>query len=162
DELLIISFAGTRLRMELDKIPLWRGDHVAIKQTADDFARYLYLPRLKDPSVLVGAVRDGVSLLTWERETFALADSFDERAGRYRGRRGGQSIARADPDTPWLLAKPDAARRQLDADRAAKPAEPGTPATAGGGGSTATAPPGSPAGTPTLTATQPKRFHGTV
>ena len=28
DELLITVFAGTRLRMELDRIPLWRGDHV--------------------------------------------------------------------------------------------------------------------------------------
>jgi hypothetical protein len=28
EDLLAPSFAGTRLRMELDKIPLWRGDHV--------------------------------------------------------------------------------------------------------------------------------------
>ena len=32
DELLLAGFAGTRLRMELDRVPLWRGDHVAIKQ----------------------------------------------------------------------------------------------------------------------------------
>ena len=49
DELLVTGLAGTRLRMELDRVPLWRGDHVAIKQLAEDFARYLYLPRLKDP-----------------------------------------------------------------------------------------------------------------
>jgi hypothetical protein len=49
---------------------------------ADDFARYLYLPRLKDPAVLLGAVRDGVALLTWEQDAFAFADSFDESAGR--------------------------------------------------------------------------------
>ena len=46
--------------MELDRIPLWRSDHVAVKQLAEDFARYVYLPRLKDSNVLVGAVRDGV------------------------------------------------------------------------------------------------------
>ena len=45
DELLIPSFSGTRLRMELDRIPLWRGDHVAIRQLLDDFARYVYLPQ---------------------------------------------------------------------------------------------------------------------
>ena len=45
DELLITSFAATRLRMELDRVPLWRGDHVAIKQLVEDFGRYLYLPR---------------------------------------------------------------------------------------------------------------------
>ena len=39
DELLVTALAGTRLRMELDRVPLWRGDHVAIKQLAEDFAR---------------------------------------------------------------------------------------------------------------------------
>ena len=72
DELLLTGFAGTLLRMELDRVPLWRGDHVAVKQLAEDFARYLYLPRLKDPAVLVGAIRDGVGLLTWEPETLRL------------------------------------------------------------------------------------------
>jgi hypothetical protein len=47
DELLLTAFAPSRLRMELDCIPLWRGDHVPLAQIADDFARYLYLPRLK-------------------------------------------------------------------------------------------------------------------
>src|SRR5439155_10730112 len=106
DELLVTSFAGTRLRMELDRVPLWRGDHVAIKQLAEDFARYLYLPRLKDSAVLVGSVREGVSLLTWEQDTFAVADSFDEAARRYRGLRGGQNITLADADAPGLLVKP--------------------------------------------------------
>jgi len=32
DELLLTGFASTRLRMELDGVPLWRGDHVSIKQ----------------------------------------------------------------------------------------------------------------------------------
>ena len=53
--------------MELDKVPLWRGHHVAIKQLAEDFARYLYLPRLKDSGVLMDAIRDGFALLTWEQ-----------------------------------------------------------------------------------------------
>jgi hypothetical protein len=73
DELLLTSFAGTRLRMELDRVPLWRSNHVGVKQLAEDFARYTYLPRLKDSSVLVGAIRDGVALLTWQQESFAFA-----------------------------------------------------------------------------------------
>ena len=61
-----------------------------------------------------------MSLLTWERETFALANSFDEATRRrYRGLRAGQHITLADTDTSWLLVKPDIARRQLDAERAA-------------------------------------------
>jgi hypothetical protein len=59
DELLVTGFAPTRLRMELDRVPLWRGDHVELKQLVDDFGRYAYLPRLRDTAVLLDAVRDG-------------------------------------------------------------------------------------------------------
>jgi predicted AAA+ superfamily ATPase len=163
DELLVTGFAGTRLRMELDRVPLWRGDHVAIKQITEDFARYLYLPRLKDSSVLVGAVREGVSLLTWEQDTFAFADNFDETASRYLGLRGGQNVTVADADTPGLLVKPAVARRQLDAEKA-KPSD-GAPSPVTGAGSkgvVATKPNAGPTGTPVPVAAQPKRFHGTV
>ena len=34
EELLIVQTGGTQLRHELDRIPLWRGDHVSIKQLA--------------------------------------------------------------------------------------------------------------------------------
>jgi len=164
DELLLTGFAATRLRMELDRVPLWRGNHVAIKQLAEDFAKYLYLPRLKDSTVLVGAIRDGFALLTWARESFAFADSFDDSDGRYRGLRGGQQVPHVDSDSPGLLVKPDIARSQLEADivtpniggTTAAPA-PGVvgPASTGQGNS-------SPESTNVVGATQPKRFHGTV
>ena len=99
---MVTSFAGTLLKMELDRVPLWRGNHVAVKQLAEDFARYPYLPRLKDSTVLVGAIRDGVALLTWQEESFAFADSFDETTGRYRGLRGGQHLPLADADSTRL------------------------------------------------------------
>jgi predicted AAA+ superfamily ATPase len=60
DEHLITGFAPTRLGMELDRIPLWRGDHVPVKQLVEDFAKYLYLPRLKVPAVLLEAIREGL------------------------------------------------------------------------------------------------------
>jgi hypothetical protein len=113
DELLIVDLAPTRLRLELDNIPLWRGDHVAIKQLIDDFARYVYLPRLADPSVLINAIRDGLSLLTWAEDSFAYADSLDEAAGRYRGLRAGRNIMVSEDD-PGLLVRPDIAKRQLE------------------------------------------------
>ena len=84
---LMTAYGATLLRMELDRVPLWRGDHVSVSQLADDFARYLYLPRLKGPEVLLRSIDDGVSLITWEQETFAFAESFDEDAGRYRALR---------------------------------------------------------------------------
>jgi predicted AAA+ superfamily ATPase len=164
DEHLLTGFAATRLRMELDRVPLWRGDHVAIKQLAEDFARYLYLPRLKDSSVLVGAIRDGFALLTWERESFAFADSFNDSDGRYRGLRGGQHVSHIDADSPGLLVKPDIARVQLDAE-IVTPTAGGSPAApiVGGEGS---APTGQGDSSPRMpnpaVAMQPKRFHGTV
>ena len=101
-------------------MPLWRGDHVAIQQLVDDFGRYLYLPRLKNSSVLLGAIRDGFGFLTWEQDSFAYAESYDETAKRYRGLRGGQNIIVSDGDT-GLLVRPEVARRQIDAETAPPP-----------------------------------------
>ncbi|MBA3352433.1 MAG: ATP-binding protein, partial [Blastocatellia bacterium] len=115
EELLIPSLGANRLRMELDRIPLWRGDHVPIRQLVDDFARYLYLPRLTDSSVLVNAIRDGLTLLTWVEDSFAYAESYDESAGRYRGLRGGQAAGIYDANDPGVLVKPAVAKPVLDA-----------------------------------------------
>lgn len=165
DELLVTGFASTRLRMELDRVPLWRGDHVSVKQVVEDFAKYLYLPRISEPRVLLTAIGDGVALLTWEQDAFAFADSYDEKAGRYRGLRGGQVVTPPDADAPGLLVKPDVARQQLDAESKKVPGE-----SAGPGGETGT---GADTGEGAATggggetaqpekAAQPKRFHGTV
>ena len=115
DELLVTSFAGTRLRMELDRIPLWRGDHVSVRQLLDDFARYSYLPRPKEPLVLLEAIRNGLSLMTWEQDSFAYADGYDDSAQRYRGLQSGPRAALTDSD-PGLLVRPEVARKQMDAE----------------------------------------------
>src|SRR5206468_3912932 len=46
------NWSGTLLRMELDKVTLWRGDHVPVKQLWEDFSKYVYLQRLKNSEVL--------------------------------------------------------------------------------------------------------------
>jgi len=162
DELYLTSFAPTRLRMELDRVPLWRGDHVAVKQLVEDFARYLYLPRLKSSVVLLNAIRDGVALLTWGHDSFAFADSHDDDAGRYRGLRGGTMVALADAHTPELVVKPDVALKQMDAERAA--ADTPTAGTNGTSVKLGDAPPANPplVPPPPPAAAKPKRFHGTV
>jgi predicted AAA+ superfamily ATPase len=116
DELLTVKLAGTTLRHWLDKIPLWRGNHVEVSQLVEDFARYIYLPRLRDPKVLVEAVRDGVALLTWHTDAFAYADSYDELSGRYRGLRAGQQVDIAAQSPTGLVVKPEVARAQLQAE----------------------------------------------
>lgn len=157
DELLVTGFAASRLRMELDRVPLWRGDNVAINQLVDDFGRYLYLPRLKQPEVLLGAVRDGFSLLSWTQDSFAYAESYDESAGRYRGLRGGQHVTVLDTHTTGLLVKSEIARKQLDAEREPEPKPTGDgeePIPPGPG-------PGPSPSTPPESL-RPKRYHGTV
>jgi hypothetical protein len=165
DEFLLTGFAATRLRMELDRVPLWRGDHVAIKQLVEDFARYLYLPRLKEPGVLLQSIGDGLALLTWSKDSFAFAESYDESSGRYRGLRCGQMVAVSADDTTGVLVKPDIARNQFESETTTAP-----PArAAGGAGSPSEGPatgaggaaPGTPIGSP-ATPSRPKRFHGTV
>lgn len=89
-----LSESSDAVRMELDKIPLWRGNHVAIKQLAEDFASFIYLPRLNDSSVLIGAIRNGLPLMLWMQDAFAFADSFDESAGRYRSLHCGEDARR--------------------------------------------------------------------
>ena len=162
DELLVTGFASTLLRMELDRVPLWRGDYVSVQQIVEDFARFPYLPRLSDASVLLKAIGEGVGLLTWEQDAFAFADSFDDEARRYRGLRGGQVVALAE--AAGLLVKSDIARRQMDAE-SVRPEPSGEPGNAGAdnGGPVPGANPEPGGGSPEPpSARQPTRFHGTV
>lgn len=112
---LVTGYGATLLRMGLDRVPLWRGNRVSVSQLAEDFARYLYLPRLQRPEVLLRSIGDGVSLMTWEQETFGFAEGFDEETGRYRGLRAQVQVALPDASAPGLLVKPAVARQQLDA-----------------------------------------------
>jgi predicted AAA+ superfamily ATPase len=154
DELLVTQLAGTRLRMELDRVPLWRGDHVAIRQLAEDFGRYLYLPRLREAEVLAGAVEDGVGLLLWANDSFAYADSYGEADARYRGLRGGQRVTVSADGPDGLLVRPEVARRQLEAERP-EPQKAGAPSPQPPSGER-------PAPEPPKPATGPRRYHGSV
>ncbi len=116
DDLLVMRLASTSLRIEMDRVPLWRGNHVSVRQLVDDFARYLYLPRLQNPRVLLDAIREGLSLITWEADSFAYADSYDDDAERYRGLRYTQSIPLTSDDQ-GLLVRPEVAVLQLEAER---------------------------------------------
>ncbi|MGE3977829.1 MAG: Swt1 family HEPN domain-containing protein, partial [Nitrospira sp.] len=162
EELLVTELAATRLRLELDQVPLWRGNHVSIKQVVEDFARYVYLPHLREPKVLIDAITNGLGLLMWPDDSFAYADSFDEAAGRYRGLRYGQPVLITNTD-PGLLVRPEVALQQQEAEAKTVPAtagqsnaESGDGPSAGGTGTVKGAAP-MPKGP-----RAPKRFHGSV
>jgi predicted AAA+ superfamily ATPase len=166
DDSIVPAFAGTSLRGHLDRIPLWRDNDVLIKELAEHFARYLYLPRLVDTGVLLDAIRDGVGLLTWPNDTFAYADTFDEATGRYRGLRAGQNISLSAGNLSGLLVKPEVARRQKEQE--SQPANnpsstagagPSTPATTEDSVSVGSDSSASPTAFPKPVA---KRYHGSV
>jgi hypothetical protein len=162
EELLVTSLGATILCKYLDDVPLWRGEHVAIKQLVDDFGRYLYLPRLKDSSVLLGAIRDGFGLLTWAQDAFAYAESYDEAARRYRGLRGRQNVSISESDA-GLLVRPEVARRQLDAETAPLPHPPGATAGPEPRPGPEPKPPVFPGPAPSLAPPpKPRRYYGTV
>ena len=171
DGLLIVSLAGAVLRFEIDQVPLWRGNHVAVKQLVDDFAKYLYLPRVKNAQVILDAIQDGVSRLTWSQDTFAYADYFDAATERYRGLEAGRRPT-VQLNANSVVVKPDVAAAQIQKDSAPPPTTPAVEDGPPGTGthlasSTGTAP--SPEGaattaTPGVTRRAPvlRRFHGSA
>jgi hypothetical protein len=142
---------STILRKHLDDVPLWRGDSVPVRQLVDDFARYLYLPRLGGSEVLLHAIKEGVALLTWETDTFAYAESYDEASQRYRGLRAGRIVS-VSADDNGLLVKPEIARRQMYTE-----APPPVPPPQPGEDNHPKPPTPTPPGERTF-----RRFHGTV
>jgi hypothetical protein len=165
DELLITAMSGTMLRMDMDKIPLWRDAHVSIRQLVEDYARYPYLPRLRDSGVLASAARDGVGLMTWELDTFAYADGYDEIGKRCKGLRCFTQNLPITPEDPALLVKPSVAMMQMKAETDQPSTTPlpeptgdaGTPLQPNNG-----PPLPGPSGTPTPQPKSKRRFHGTV
>lgn len=152
DEHLLTAIGPIRLRLELDRVPLWQGDHVGLRQLWEYFAQYLYLPRLRDRDVLVAAVQDGAASTSWDPETFAYAEGYDDATGEYRGLRAGEiATVRFDPGA--LVVKPEVASAHVAERRpAAATAGPGTVETHVGrtGGDTGGPPP----------TTVVRRFHG--
>ena len=118
EDMLITDFAGTLLRGEMDRVPLWRGNHVNIKELANFFASYIYLPRLKNTDVLLEAIQKGVASEHWQQETFAYAERWDVEHNRYLGLKAGQQV-QVTLNATSVLVKPEVAIAQIAADEAA-------------------------------------------
>lgn len=160
---LVPVLAGSYLRGFLDRVPLWRGDNVSVKQLMEDFARYTYLPRLADQGILLRAIEDGISQLTWETDGFAYADSHDATAGRYRGLKYGRHVV-VDVQNGMLI-KPEAAQKQIEAEKPEPQPQPGTePFTSGDGQQGSLEIPSGNGSEAQAEAVQrkPRRYHGSV
>jgi uncharacterized protein len=118
DQSVILSWSAALLRMELDKW-LWKDkNHIKVSDVWDYLAQYVYLPRLKDEQVLIGAIREGVGSLTWN-DFFAYASAVRDD-GHYVG-----LVTAANPsirlDAASVLIKPDIAQLQIESERAVVP-----------------------------------------
>jgi predicted AAA+ superfamily ATPase len=157
---LYTTFAPALLRLQLDGtlLSLWEPGHISVNKVWDTFARYLYLPRLRDITVLLGAVSQGPASTTWQQDGFAIAEGWDETAGRYLGLTVGEHVAGASGMT--LIVTPTAAGRQLEAEVA------GLPGPAPGGaelpGSTTPAEPRTPTPGVEPGAEKLQRFFGVI
>lgn len=132
EDYVIASLGATILRMHMDKVPLWRGDHVPLRQLIDDFATYVYLPRLAGPEVVAKAVTTGVGTLLWPDESFAYAETWDEKAQRYQG----LNVSGADvtADDRGLVVRPQVALAQVEAEKPKQPVDGEQPGEIGGTG----------------------------
>ncbi len=108
---LAAEMAPIALRCELDRVPLWQGDHVNVKDLAEYFARYLYLPRIKSQEVLLNSIEQNYSnlLLSFE-DSFFYAQGYDNTRNCYMGltfSSGVHPIA----DGNSVLVKPEVAEK---------------------------------------------------
>jgi hypothetical protein len=64
--------------------------------------------------VLTEAVQKGIELLSWNQDSFAYADSYDEAAGRFRGLVFGKMLMLAGDASSGVIVRADAALRQAE------------------------------------------------
>lgn len=160
EESLVPAYGGMRLRLDIDRVPLWRGDHVQVNQLWDDYCQYLYLPRLVRREVLDKAIEDGVTSLAWVTDGFAYADTHD--GDRYGGLVAAERPAAIAPS--GFLVQPEVAQQQRAAEMPQAPGGTGDPgggpAVGGTGGFPIVSPqPGIP---PTGDPHRPTHYYGRI
>ncbi|MET4135389.1 DUF499 domain-containing protein [Pseudarthrobacter sp. PvP090] len=85
DGALTTQQAGAAIRHVLNTWAktLWESGSITVGDLWKLYAAYAYMPRLRDRAVLNAGLRD--TPLLWEQDGFALAEGYDETAGRFRG-----------------------------------------------------------------------------
>ena len=108
--------AGATIRLAIGKVPqIWKDGHVSLGALWGLYSQYPYMPRLRNRRVLDEGIVD--MPLIWQTDAFALANGYDESAGRYIGlwTPEDKSAAPAATDS-LLLVRPDIAAKQRAAE----------------------------------------------
>jgi len=160
NELVIATWSPIHLRTKLQQL-YWKPDKSAFGAMAfwEDTLRYLYLPRLKDRSVLDQAIAKGAST----RDFFGTA--YGKAGDKYEGFKFGDPNIQFD-DTLLLIDPAAAVKYELLNPRVSEPRPPGYSAgpltgvlnSTGSG----TATPANTGPQPVGTTPKPKRFYGSV
>lgn len=112
NEQLITKWSPALLRMELDRW-LWKDqEYISIKKLWEYLSSYCYLPRLKDSSVLMEAIKQGLD----SNEYFGYAEGVTD-TGRFMSLKFNRSDAAYSANMNGYLVKPEAAMRQIEKDR---------------------------------------------
>jgi hypothetical protein len=121
DGTLQTQFPPVMLRLRLDRelAARWEDGAVSVASLWEDFAKYVYLPRLRDEEVLLATVSQGPSSTTWQTEGFATAAGIDTTSGRYLGLVGGSLPGQLGPTA--LIVRPDFALGQFEAEEEQPP-----------------------------------------
>jgi predicted AAA+ superfamily ATPase len=117
EERLITVYGGARVRMDLDRIPLWSArQDITIGSLWKAYAQFPYLPRLASFDVLAMAVADGVAKLTWDTETFAYAEAHDDK--RWVGLVAAQQVV---PRGSGYIVAGAVAKQQMEVEARSEP-----------------------------------------
>lgn len=168
DQHLTRNLGAAVLRKDIDDVPLWRDDkHVSVAQLVDDFAKYVYLPRLISEDALYDAISKGMNPLDPE-SGFAYADGYDQDTNTYERLRFG-ALAEGNRRLAGWLVKPTLANALIDAELArSAPADSASTATATGSSTPGASDQFWGTGKPTESGiSKPikgskRRFHGTI
>jgi predicted AAA+ superfamily ATPase len=110
-----IAYASELLRRLLNSdgvlAPMWAEGCTTVSALWEAFARYPYLPRLKNLETLCATARHGANPITWQTMGFALADGVDPATGRFLGLSTHAEGATVTGAT--LVVRPDTAAPQL-------------------------------------------------
>lgn len=131
DGALQTQFPAVMLRNKLDNVlgRMWEDGHVSVNELWEAFAKYIYLPRLRDRTVLKRTIAEGPALTSWQSEGFGVAIDVDGKTGSYLGLAAGSHPGEMGPSA--VIVKPEFALGQIETT-----VEPGDGGDEGGGGPT--------------------------